>query len=799
MKMYFLVVKSVKYLYNRKLINEGCIMKKVPVLIVNDGVLFPGSEYRIETNDIKIQNILNVVDQHEEKSLVVIHSLDAISDDDVMQFPSVGVCSFLNLKLLIPNSKMRAVITGIDRVKLSNYELIDHIYYAEVEEIEILPNEQKNLVYVDTLFRTYEQYVHEVVHVSNAMIHEIATIRDLSTLTDVIASILPLSFDIKKKYLYEFNPIVRATRLLEQLKEEIQIAKLDKKIEMRVQKELDEEQKKYYLREKMKVISEEVGDVSSKTQEVIRYQDRLKKLKCSPKIKLRIKEEINRYVTASHHSPEITMMKDYIEWMLSLPWNYKTRDTTSIKQIEQILNEHHYGMKEVKERIIEYIAVKQNTTMENSPILCLVGPPGVGKTTLAYSIAMALHRKITTISVGGVNDEAEIVGHRRTYVGALPGRIIQGIKKAGSANPVFVIDEIDKMTKDIKGDPASSLLEIFDKKQNSKFSDHYIEEEYDLSQVMFIATANYEEQIPLELRDRLEMIYVPSYMEYEKIEIASNYLIPKALQEHGLTAFQVQFSKEVISHIIRYYTKEAGLRQLERMIEKILRKIVKRNLSKHQDIFYQLKVEDLSYYLGKKLYMDHERLQTSLVGLVNGLAYTSFGGDILPIETTYYEGKGSLQLTGSLGEVMQESAYIALSYLKANYKKFSLPKSIFTSDIHIHVPDGAVPKEGPSAGVSLTTSILSAFTSFKVSSKIAMSGEITLQGRVLGVGGIREKVIGAKRANVSTIYLPKENEDDVLLLDDKIKDSLEFVFVCNYQEIFDHLFKHKMIEVKVSC
>ena len=763
--------------------------KKIPVLIVNDWVVFPDSEYRIETNNKYIQNILNVADEEYDRELLLIHSLDGETLDDVTQFPSIGLVCEQDLKIMVPNSKMRSVLLTKQRVHIDQYEEINGIYYAEITPIEnTIIDVEIEKVYCNLLQRSYHRYVREIPTVSNAMLTEIFHINSLSELTDTLVKLLPLTVIEQKDYLYEISPIARADKLLEQLRKEIEISKLENKIEDKVRAELDEEQKKYYLREKMKVISEELGDEHSKNGIVTKYYKKLKQLKCSPSIKERIKEEIAKYESSSNNSPDISMIKDYIEWMLSLPWNHDTKDTTSMVEIERILNENHYGMKEVKERILEYIAVKQNTKSLKGPILCLIGPPGVGKTSLAYSIAKSLNRKLATISVGGINDEAEIVGHRRTYVGALPGKIIQGMKKAGSSNPVFVIDEIDKMTKNIKGDPASSLLEVLDPEQNAHFSDHYIEEPFDLSKVLFIATANYEEQIPMELKDRLEIIHIPSYTEYEKVEIAENYLIPKALEEHGLTSLQVQFDKKAILHIIEYYTKEAGVRDLQRLIAKILRKIVKNNLLSKTGYFGAITEAKVEKYLGKKIYLLHDNPVKYRIGVVNGLAYTPFGGDILPIEVTHFAGKGELILTGSLGDVMKESAYIALSYIKANQRKFGISPNKFKDDIHIHVPEGAVMKDGPSAGVSLTTSLISSLSGVKVSSKIAMTGEITLQGDVLAIGGLREKALGAYRAGITTIYLPKENESDVLELPKEIKKKIEFVYVENYIEIANQLF-----------
>ena len=769
-------------------------MAKLPILIVNTAILFPGMEYRGESVDYLEQNIIDTVDKTDSKELVIIHSIDNISTDDVTEFPKIGLLATLTLKLNIPNSKMRYIFIGLKRIEISSYEEENGIYYANYKEINInKDNALEEDKYLNMLYRNYEKYVREISTVSNAMLGEISSINSLDKLTDFIVSFLNLSPEVKKSYLYELDPIKRAISLVSQLKEEINLAKLEKEIEVKVHKKIDEDQRRYYLSEKMKIISNELGTVSSKSIIIENFNKKLKKLKCSNKVRSKIKEEIAHYKSINESTPESSILREYLELMLSLPWDYKTRDITDIKEIETTLNNSHYGLSKVKSRIVEYIAVKQNSPKEKSPILCLIGPPGVGKTSLAKTIAKALNRRLVSVSVGGVNDEAEIVGHRRTYVGALPGRIISGIRKCGSSNPVFIIDEIDKMTKNFRGDPASSLLEVLDKEQNSTFYDHYLEEEYDLSNVLFIATANYEDQIPPELKDRLEIIYLDSYTEYEKLSIAKNYLIPRALDEHGLTSLQVNFTDEAILDIINYYTKEAGVRNLERLISKILRKIVKRVLTESDAVFYSITSNDLEEYLDRKVYTNRENKETKLKGVVNGLAYTPYGGDTLPIEVTYYKGNSNLLLTGSLGEVMQESAKIALSYIKSNAKKFNLSKDIFNCDIHIHVPEGAIPKEGPSAGIALTTALLSAFTNTKISTRIAMTGEITLQGDILEIGGVKEKVLGAYREGVKTIYLPLKNKDDVKDIPLEIREKLEFVYVSNYNELYENLFSKEEV------
>lgn len=484
------------------------------------------------------------------------------------------------------------------------------------------------------------------------------------------------------------------------------------------------------------------------------------------------------------------MIRDYLDWMLNLPWSKTTKDISSLEEVKHTLDSSHYALGDVKDRILEYLAVKQNTNNLRSPILCLVGPPGVGKTSLALSIAKSLNRKVAKISVGGINDEAEIIGHRRTYIGANPGRIIQGIRKAGSSNPVFIIDEIDKMRKDIKGDPASSLLEVLDPEQNSKFSDHYIEEDFDLSKVMFIATANYIDQIPMELKDRLEIIEVSSYTEYEKLDIVRDYILPKELEEHGLTELQITFNDKALLTIIRNYTKEAGVRELERIIASILRKVVKKFLTEKTIASINITEKNLEEFIGKKKYLYQEKNNKKQIGVVNGMAYTVFGGDILPIEVTYYKGNGKLLLTGSLGDVMKESAQIAFSYIKANSKKFKIThKLLEENDIHIHLPEGAIPKDGPSAGIALTTAIISLFTGTMIDSNISMTGEITLRGNVLAIGGLKEKVIGAHRAGIRKIFIPKENEKDLDEIPEDIKKEIKFYFISDYQEIYKKLFK----------
>jgi len=763
--------------------------EKLLVLIINDMVIFPNNEVRIEYDNTYDQQMISIIEKLESDLMLIVNPIDEEADLDVTLLPNYGVLGRLKLKMHVPNGKTRIVIEGLKRVEISNYTSDDHFYFADYKELlrDSIPQEQD---YYNILIKSLENYIEKVPYVGNAIINQLNRVGSLDELCDLIASFLSIEYKRKKKYITTVSPIERCKSLIEDMSEDLKFIELERKIEKEVEKELSDTQKEYFLREKIKVMQKELGDTNSKDDEIETFKKKLNKLKCSTKVKEKIKREISRYEAANSHSPELGMIREYLDWMLHLPWNNFTKDNENLKKVKEILDSSHYALDEVKERILEYLAVKQNTNSLRSPILCLVGPPGVGKTSLALSIAKSLGRKTAKISVGGINDEAEIIGHRRTYIGANPGRIIQGIRKAGTTNPVFIIDENDKKTKDIKRDTASSLLKVLDPEQNNKFSDHYIEEDFDLSNVLFIATANYIEQIPYELRDRLEIINLSSYTEYEKIDIAKNHLIPKELEQHGLTPLQVNITDDAVRLIITSYTKEAGVRELERNIATLFRKIVKKILLEQDLSFYQVDEKMVEELLGKEKYPSTKTSGKEEVGVVNGMAYTVFGGDILPIEATLYQGKGELILTGSLGDVMQESCHIALSYIKANMKKFGISEDTFkNNDIHIHVPEGAVNKDGPSAGITITTALISLLTNKAVDKKIAMTGEITLRGRVLAIGGLKEKVIGAHRAGIRKIILPEENEKDLVEIPQEIKQDTKFIFVKNYSDIYKKVFK----------
>jgi len=759
----------------------------LPVLLIRNMVLFPWSEIRLEFDSDNDKKVISLAESFYENNIVIVNPKDLLEiDPDISELPKIGVLATIKMKIDMPNGKTRIILSGINRVYVHAYTKDDNLFEAmvsdtEEDELDI----KEELAYSRALNKHIEVYVKEVPYMSNSVLGQIAGITSISRLTDIIALFLPTTFERKKEYIEEVSSTSRVKMILDDINRDIEVMKLEEEIEREVTKKMDESQKEYVLREKIKAIKEELGDINDKDTDIDLLKDKIRKLNCPKKVREKLEYEMSRYEMCSSLSPEVGIIRNYIDWLINLPWDNFTKDETNLVKVKKYLDSTHFGLDKAKERIIEYLAVKQKTNNLKSPILCFVGPPGVGKTTLAKSIAKSIGRETTKISVGGINDEAEIVGHRRTYLGANPGLIIQGMKKAGTTNPVFIIDEIDKMTKDIKGDPASSLLEVLDPEQNNKFIDLFIEEEFDLSNVMFITTANYIEQIPNELRDRLEIIELYSYTEYEKLDIAKKHLIPKEITEHGLTSKNVRFTDDAILTIIRGYTKEAGVRELDRVIATVIRKIVKDIVMNNTKSNCIINNGNIKKYLGNKKYLDNNDKELLSAGVVNGLAYTPYGGDLLQVEVTYFSGTGNLVLTGSLGDVMKESATIALSYIKANAKTFKLDDKIFReNDFHIHVPEGAIPKEGPSAGVTLTTAILSSLLNKKVSSNVAMTGEVTLTGKVLPIGGLKEKSIAAFRSGIERVFIPKENEPDLEEIPKEIKNKIDFILVDDYIQIF---------------
>ena len=763
---------------------------KLPVIVLRNIILLPHGEIKLEISNAVDKKIINNSITNNNGYILLISPYCNFDEKlEISDLPNAGIIGKISNNFDLPNGNIRISVTGINRaqvydfIKEENDELSAIIGPIEIKEESY---EEKQAV-IRTLKKEFASYVSIMPNISKNIIIKLNEEESLDKLTDIICNILPLNYENKNIFIYESSSAIRAKKLLKLIEEEKNISLIERNLEEEVKISLDKSQKDFILREKLNAIKKELGEDLSKDEEINDLKESVEKLKCSDEIKEKLYKEIRKYELLPPTSPEVTIVKSYIDTILSLPFEVYTKDIKSIDKIEKSLNDTHFGLDKVKNRILEYISVKQLTNSIKSPIICLVGPPGVGKTSLAFSIAKALNRKFVKISVGGVNDEAEIIGHRRTYLGSAPGRIINGIIKSKVSNPVFLIDEVDKMTKDIKGDPASTLLEVLDPEQNTMFYDNYIEEAFDLSNVMFILTANSESDIPYALRDRLEIINLSSYTIFEKIDIAKDYMYDKLLKEHGLTKSNVVINDETLKYIIEGYTKEAGVRELERVLSSIMRKVAKEIVIEGKKIKKEITKEVVEEYLGKRKYEHQEKIKNNTKGIVNGLAYTNYGGEILPIETTLYKGKGNIILTGSLGDVMKESASVALGYVKSNFDIDI--KKLEENDIHINAINTAIPKDGPSAGITLVTSILSFLLDKKVDSKIAMTGEITLNGKILPIGGLKEKTIAAFNSGVKTIFIPKENEVDENDIPKNVKDEIKIIYVENYSEIFDYLFK----------
>ncbi len=767
------------------------IKTKLPVIVLRNLVLLPHGEIKLEISNADDKNIIDNSIKYHNNYVILVSTKGLINENiELTELPNVGIIGKITSNFELPNNHIRINIEGINRASIFNYidnknsnleAVIGPISIDEIDKDE----EEANL---RLLKREFAGYISISPNISNNIIIKLNEETNLDKLTDKIANMIPFNFENKNKYIYEFNSVKRSDMLIKQIAEEKNISYIERKIEEKVKRELDKSQQEFILKEKIKAIKEELGETDNKDEEISDLKNKIENLNAPSNIKEKLLKEVNKYEMMSLVSPELSIVKNYIDTVLSLPFGIYTKDLKNIQKIEEELDKTHYGLKDVKNRILEYIAVKELTNDIKSPIICLVGPPGVGKTSLAYSISQALHRNFVKISVGGVNDEAEIIGHRRTYIGSKPGRIIEGLIKAKSSNPVFLIDEIDKMTKDIKGDPSSCLLEVLDPEQNSTFYDNYIEEAFDLSKVMFILTANSLLDIPYALRDRLEIINLTSYTTFEKLDIVKNYMFSKLLKEHGLTKNNLIIDDETINFIIKHYTKEAGVRELERVLSSLMRKIAKEIITGSKRKKFVLNEEDVIRLLGNIKYVD---IGTTInnPGVVNGLAYTDLGGSILPIEVSHYKGKGNVNMTGSLGNVMKESAQISIGYIKNNYKEFGVDiKKLNDDDIHINALHAGIPKDGPSAGITLVTAILSSFLNKKIDNKIGMTGEITLNGNILGIGGLREKSIAAYNSGIKKIFIPKENESDISEIPKEVLDSLEIVFVSNYSEIFNNLF-----------
>lgn len=711
-------------------------------------------------------------------------SIDEPAEDDLYQ---IGTLTRVKQMLKLPNGTIRVLVEGLNRAEIVEFKDETSHYSVSVSVFEeTTTKDVEDQALMRTMLEYFEQYIKVSKKISAETYLAVADIEEPGRMADIISSHLPLKLKEKQDILETTDVKDRMNQVIEIIHNEKEVLNLEKKIGQRVKKSMERTQKEYYLREQMKAIQKELGDKEGKTGEVADLTEKIEKAAMPEHVQLTALKELDRYEKIPSSSAESSVIRNYLEWLISLPWNKATEDDLNIQKAERILNHDHYGLENVKERVLEYLAVQKLTNSLKGPILCLAGPPGVGKTSLARSIATSLNRNFVRISLGGVRDESEIRGHRRTYVGAMPGRIIQGMKKAGTINPVFLLDEIDKMSNDFRGDPSSAMLEVLDPEQNRNFSDHYIEENYDLSKVMFIATANNLATIPAPLRDRMEIITIAGYTELEKIHIAKDHLLAKQIKEHGLSKSQLQIREDGIQKVVRYYTREAGVRGLERQLATICRKTAKIIVSgsKKKVIVTDKNLEE---FLGKPKFRYGQAELEDQVGVATGLAYTTVGGDTLQIEVSLSPGKGKLVLTGKLGDVMKESAQAAFSYIRSKAKELGIEEDFHEKhDIHIHVPEGAVPKDGPSAGITIVTALVSALSGKPIRKEVGMTGEVTLRGRVLPIGGLKEKSLSAHRAGLTKIILPKDNEKDIDDIPESVREDLEFVLVSHVDEVLKH-------------
>lgn len=761
----------------------------LPIICTRGVLVFPEHEISIDVGrPYSLKAIEKSVNEYDE-NIVLVSQIDPMSEaNEYNQIYHYGTLCKVKRRIKKDNhGTIKLTVKGVQRVRLDSLYEKEESYFSRVA---YLNDQAGDKIEETALVRKLSSQIQSMNKYTRVFPREIvmsfSNNLPASMLADSIAQYIQIELKTRQSILAETDINKRLLLVLASMEEEKTINDIEEKINIKVKESIDENQKEYYLREKLRAIKEELGDTPNKQDDTDWIRNELKENPYPKHIVEKIEEELHRYDMMPSGSQEANVVRTYIDWVMKVPWYQETLDIEDIKAVEDVLEEDHYGLEKPKERIIEHLAVKQMTQSLNSPIICLVGPPGVGKTSLAKSIARALNRKFVKASLGGVRDEAEIRGHRRTYLGSMPGRIIQGMKKAGVVNPVFLLDEIDKMASDYKGDPTSAMLEVLDPEQNALFSDNYIEEPYDLSKVLFVATANDLGGIPAPLRDRLEIIELSSYTEQEKLEIAKRHLISKQLEVHGLKPEQFLIDDECLMYIIRHYTREAGVRELERYVAKLCRKAVLEILKdKVENV--NINVDSLEKYLGKAPFMHTKKLANPQVGVVTGMAYTQFGGDILPIEVNHFEGNGKSIITGQLGDVMKESASIALDYIKANSTKYGLNDVKFDKqDIHIHVPEGAVKKDGPSAGVTLTTAILSSLKNQPVRDDVAMTGEITLRGQVLPIGGLKEKSISAHRSGIKTIIIPKDNEKDIEDIPKSVQEDLNIILADHIDTVLDN-------------
>jgi len=767
------------------------IPEQLPVLAVRDMVIFPymiiplfvGREISVKA----VEHALNT-----NRLILLLTQKDFnVETPEPSDLYNIGTVCMIMRMLRLPDGRLKILVQGLSKARALEFSQFEGFYVAKIEKIEDIQLNEITIEH-EAVIRTVKEQLEKVISLGKNIPPDatviIENIDDPGRLSDLIASNLGLKSSEAQQILEITDPIERLNKIREILNREIQLLTIQQKIKQEARDEIDKTQREYFLREQLKAIQKELGDIDEKAEEINEFRRKIEEAKMPEKVREEAEKQLKRLERMHPESAESAVIRTYLEWLTELPWSRSTKDLLDIKAAKAVLDKDHYDLEKVKERILEYLSVRKLKEKMKGPILCFIGPPGVGKTSLGRSIAKALGREFVRISLGGVRDEAEIRGHRRTYVGALPGRIIQGIRQAGTNNPVFMLDEIDKLGMDFRGDPSSALLEVLDPEQNNSFVDHYLGVPFDLSNVMFICTGNIADTIPSALRDRMEIIYLSGYTEEEKLQIAKRYLIPKQLEEHGLNSSILKISDKAIKYIISHYTREAGVRNLEREIANLCRKVAKYIAEDKKQKFY-ITPQKVSRFLGAPKYLPEEELKKEEVGVATGLAWTEAGGDVIYVEATIMKGKGNLILTGQLGEVMKESAQAALSYVKSKSKELNIDEQLFsTMDLHIHVPAGAIPKDGPSAGITMASAIASVFTGKPLRKDVAMTGEITLRGRVLPIGGLKEKVLAAKRMGIKTVIIPKRNKKDLEELPKYVKEGLKFILVESMDEVLKHVF-----------
>ena len=762
------------------------IILTMPAVALRGMVILPGMVAHFDVSRKKSIRAVEEAMMDEQKIFLVTQKDVEQEEPQIEDLYKIGIIAEVKQVIKLQNNIVRILVEGKERAELSAFLENPDYFIAEIvrfdkETDEELPEEAKQAM-VRSIQETFGKYAMVNPRTGKELQRQLNEITDLEKLMDQLANSMPVHYEEKQKFLEAVSLTERYEVLMALLLKEIEIMAIKNEFQAKVKARVDKNQKEYILREQMKLIREELGEDNTES-DADGFMETLKKIKAEKDVKEKIKKEIERFKNISSSSSESAVARGYIETLLELPWNKTAADNRDLKNAEQILNEDHYGLEKVKERVLEFLAVRSLTEKGDSPIICLVGPPGTGKTSIARSVARALEKKYVRISLGGVRDEAEIRGHRRTYVGAMPGRIVNGLRSAGVKNPLMLLDEIDKMSSDYKGDTASALLEVLDAEQNHKFRDHYVEIPIDLSEVLFIATANSVQNIPRPLLDRMELIEVTSYTENEKLHIAKEHLLAKQMERNGIKEGQLSISDGAMAKIISSYTREAGVRNLERRLGEICRKTA-RMIYEGEKEKVKITEQNLTKYLGKEKYRIDMRNDKDEIGIVRGLAWTSVGGDTLEIEVNIMPGKGAFQLTGQMGDVMKESAQAGISYIRSVSEMYHIPKKFFReNDIHIHIPEGAVPKDGPSAGITMATAMLSAITKTPVRADVAMTGEITIRGRVLPIGGLKEKILAAKNAGIKIVCVPKKNERDMEEISPEIKKGLKIVFAEQMQDV----------------